>query len=75
MGRGSDEYTGGKGVDIVDGGTGATGNINKDLYKNLKALMTDLSTDTNTVDLGDGDDIYYCGAGTDIVKGGKGYDT
>ena len=77
LGVGNDSYTGDRGIDIVDGGSGnidVLANVIPDVEIN-STVMKDKTSDTNTVSLGDGNDIYYCGAGTDIVYGGSGEDT
>ena len=77
LGAGNDSYSGDRGIDIVDGGSGNTSilaNVLPDIQINA-TVMKDKSSDTNTIFLGDNNDIYYCGAGTDIVYGGYGEDT
>ena len=67
LGGGSDFFRGGDGVDIVDGGTGLT----EDLDKSYQNLMTDKKEVSNIIDLGNGDNIFYGGCRSEERRVGK----
>ena len=70
LGAGNDTFTGGDGIDIVDGGSGATGWLSAISSES----MTDSEETTNEIHLGGGNDEYRGGKGKDIVYGEDGDD-
>lgn len=70
LGGGNDNFIGGDGIDIVDGGSGATGWLSAISSES----MTDSEETTNEIHLGGGNDEYRGGIGKDIVHGGDGDD-
>ena len=70
LGGGNDNFTGGDGIDIVDGGSGATGWLSAISSES----MTDSEETTNEIHLGGGNDEYRGGKGKDIVYGEDGDD-
>ena len=70
LGAGNDNFTGGDGIDIVDGGSGATGGLS-DINS---GSMTDSENTTNEIHLGGGNDRYTGGIGVDKVWSGSGDD-
>ena len=68
LGGGNDNFTGGDGIDIVDGGSGATGWLSAISSES----MTDSEETTNEIHLGGGNDEYRGGKGKDIVYGEDG---
>lgn len=70
LGGGNDNFIGGDGIDIVDGGSGATGWLSAISSES----MTDSEETTNEIHLGGGNDEYRGGKGKDIVYGEDGDD-